>query len=234
MSDLKRAYSLVRAVLDRAGTGADSAVWLRRLKADERAHSAYTADHADRVGFYVERLALALGKGRADAAALGAAARLHDVGKSRMARELLYPAGPFTRAMHARIKHHTLIGARLLLRHPGPAGRLAADMALHHHERMDGKGYFGLKGDDIPESARLCAIADVFDALTGYRPYRPPISVSAALSLMARAEASEGICAAAFDPAMLAAFIRHAPAFAADLARHPPGRARLDRDGLKR
>lgn len=99
------------------------------------------------------------------------------------------------------MQRHTLIGHEILSRSHAPLFELAAEVAFHHHERWDGTGYpHGLAGDRIPESARIVAIADVFDALASRRPYKEawPVEV-----VVAKIEEGRGTH---FDPAMVDAF----------------------------
>ena len=101
------------------------------------------------------------------------------------------------------MQEHALAGSRILETSTSELIALAAEIARTHHERWDGRGYpLGLKGEDIPLSGRIVAVADVFDALTSVRPYRPAISEADAFEHL-EAESDRK-----FDPAAIAAFDR--------------------------
>ncbi len=125
---------------------------------------------------------------------------LHDIGKLTLSNALLLKPGSLTPEEYDCVKRHPVLGHEVLreLRYLGGA----LEVTLHHHERYDGKGYpHGLSGEDIPLLARICAVADAFEAMTSDRPYR---------SGMDRARACEEIKAAAgtqFDPAVVEAFL---------------------------
>lgn len=127
------------------------------------------------------------------------AAPLHDIGKIAIPDAILKKDGPLTPEEMARMRTHCQIGFDLLSRSQAPTLRLGAEIALNHHERWDGGGYpQGRRGEQIPLSARIVAVADVFDALTSVRPYKAAWSFEASL---AHVEAQSG---AHFDPAVVA------------------------------
>jgi putative two-component system response regulator len=129
------------------------------------------------------------------------ASQLHDIGKIGLPEGLLLQQGQYSVADLEKIKQHTTIGAEILNNSPSPLLQTGESIALNHHERWDGSGYpSGIKGEDIPLSARLCAIADVFDALTTPRPYKRAISVEDASRLILGA--SETL----FDPQLVQVF----------------------------
>ena len=107
------------------------------------------------------------------AAMLELAAAMHDMGKVGIPDEILRKPGKLTDQEWQVMKRHSALGHQILSKATSPVFKLAAEVALHHHERWDGGGYpAGLQGNAIPESARIVAIADVFDALTMVRPYK--------------------------------------------------------------
>jgi len=129
--------------------------------------------HAYRVGKLTGLLANALGFGKKYCEEIDLAARLHDMGKLGIPDGLLMKPGRLTAAEFSVMERHTTIGAQVLQQCSHPAFRLAESIALHHHEKWDGTGYpKGLKGDDIPEVARIATLADVYDALTHARAYK--------------------------------------------------------------
>jgi HD-GYP domain-containing protein (c-di-GMP phosphodiesterase class II) len=126
---------------------------------------------------------------------------LHDVGKIGIPDSILLKPGKLTAEEWIVMRSHTRIGSELLSRSDHLLFDSARDVALHHHERWDGSGYpDGLAGEAIPLPSRICAIADVFDALTSKRPYKSSWSVEMAVETM-RAESET-----AFDPDLLASF----------------------------
>src|SRR5690606_14822709 len=105
-------------------------------------------------------------------------APLHDLGKIAVPDEILMKPGPLTRAERLIAERHTTVGALILSGSRYPLLRVAADIALTHHERWDGTGYpRGVAATDIPIAGRIVAVADVYDALTNERPYKSAWSV---------------------------------------------------------
>lgn len=101
------------------------------------------------------------------------AAPMHDTGKIGIPDSILKKPGKLTDKEWGIMRKHTTIGHKILSLSDAPVFKMAADIALSHHERWDGSGYpKGLEGNKIPTSARIVAIADVFDALTMARPYK--------------------------------------------------------------
>jgi len=97
---------------------------------------------------------------------------------------------------------HTVVGALITCTAATPILAMAATIALTHHERWDGTGYpRGLAGNDIPLEGRITAVADVFDALTSRRPYKPPYSVEKSIEIMREGRGTH------FDPAVLDVFL---------------------------
>ena len=135
-------------------------------------------------------------------------AMLHDVGKIHVPSDILNKAAPLTPAERAIIERHAAAGAELLQDVEFPWDVLP--MIRHHHERWDGAGYpDGMSGESIPLSARMLCVADVYDALTTHRPYRPAFSAADALAAM-RADRGR-----VFDPDILdrfAAIVEQLPA----------------------
>lgn len=160
-----------------------------------------TGDHIERMGRYCALLAQKLGWNQERCELLRIAAPLHDVGKIAIPDSILLKPGELTPPERAEIEKHAEIGHEILSGSDSPLLDLAARIALSHHEHWDGNGYpNGLIGEEIPVEGRMAAIADVFDALTSDRVYRPAMPVERALSIM-----SEGR-GAHFDPNLLDAF----------------------------
>ncbi|MFE9682843.1 HD-GYP domain-containing protein [Streptomyces sp. NPDC006285] len=161
----------------------------------------YTRGHSERVGQASMMIARELGMDDERAEALRFAGILHDVGKLGVPTRLLRKDGPLTPEERRVIELHPEYGHEMV-RGIGFLGE-ARSAILHHHERLDGSGYpYGLKGCQIPEFARVVAVADAFDAMTSTRSYRRARPVPAALEELER-------CAGAqFDPRMVEAFVR--------------------------
>ncbi|WP_028534245.1 HD domain-containing phosphohydrolase [Paludibacterium yongneupense] len=132
-----------------------------------------TGMHIWRMAAYSRALAEATGWRTEDAILLELAAPMHDTGKLGTPDAILRKPGPLTECEWDVMRMHSRIGYDILAQSSAPVFRLAATVALHHHEKWNGSGYpAGLAGGAIPESARIVAIADVFDALTMKRPYK--------------------------------------------------------------
>lgn len=153
-------------------------VMLLAAAAEARDHA--TGLHLQNVRAIAEALALELGSSQEDAAGLGLAAVLHDIGKIRVPDLVLSTAGELTDEEWGLIRQHTVWGGEFLAGRPG--FEMAVSIARSHHERWDGGGYpDGLSGDGIPEAATIVAVADAFDAMITDRPYRARRSVAAAV-----------------------------------------------------
>lgn len=132
-----------------------------------------TGLHIWRMAAYSKELALHIGWAFDAAEALELAAPMHDTGKIGIPDAILKKPGKLTQDEWGVMKTHSQIGYDILSRSKDPVFQLAAEIALHHHEKCDGSGYpAGLHRHQIPESARIVAVADVFDALTVKRPYK--------------------------------------------------------------
>lgn len=152
------------------------------------------------------------------------AAQLHDVGKVGVSDEILLKPGKLSPDEFEQMQRHTLFGKRIVERMGdrewtklrqhvligsrildvprSPLLTMAARIALTHHERWDGTGYpLGLAGEDIPLEGRITAVADVFDALSSRRPYKPPYPIGKCFEIITDESGSH------FDPKIVAAFI---------------------------
>ena len=154
-----------------------------------------------RVGCLSRLLAQELGWSEPDAEALEVAARLHDVGKLGVADDIVAARRPLTADEMQAMRSHCHVGAELLRQTELENARLAADVATYHHEAWDGSGYpHGIGGTAIPLAARIVAIADAFDALTGERPYRPAMGIEEALAQLQAGAGSR------YDPSLVPQF----------------------------
>jgi putative two-component system response regulator len=180
-----------------------------------------TGRHVLRVGRYTTILARELGFDAPQAAMMGLAALLHDVGKIGVPDSILLKPGPLEPAEREVIKRHCEIGSRIVepgadevwqkvtghdtavVPAPQPLLDLAKSIALTHHEKWDGSGYpFRLAGEQIPIEGRIVAVADVFDALSSARPYKAAVPPDRCLEIMALDRGRH------FDPAVFDALSR--------------------------
>ncbi len=134
-----------------------------------------TGNHVKRVAEYSRLLGKLYGLTDLEALELKTASPLHDIGKIAIADSILLKEGPLTDKERETMKSHTILGYEMLKHSDRPILKSAADIALHHHERWDGKGYpYGLKKTEITLFGRITAVADVFDALANPRVYKGP------------------------------------------------------------
>lgn len=147
------------------------------------ARDPYTLHHSEGVAFYAGRLAEAVGLTGIDLAAVRRGGLFHDIGKIAVRDAVLLKPGRLTPEEFAEIQRHPLEGRRLLegMKTLG----YVLDVVAYHHERFDGSGYpEGRSGEAIPLAARVTTFADIYDALTTPRPYRPAMSRDEALAVM--------------------------------------------------
>lgn len=177
-----------------------------RLLSATQCRDEETGAHVRRVGLMSEVLAHAAGWSNAEAEGIRQAAPMHDVGKIGIPDAILRKPGKLTADEFEIMKTHTLLGAEMLANSKVPMLQMAAKIALGHHERWDGHGYPNkLSNDNIPECARITAIADVYDALTHARVYKPAMPEEEALAIMRSESGTQ------FDPLLLAHFFLHLP-----------------------
>lgn len=161
-----------------------------------------TGKHIERMAFYAQIIATKLGLGPEIEERIFLAAPMHDIGKVAIPDHILLKPGKLTPEEFDIMKTHAARGADFLQGSELPLLQMAHDIALGHHEKYDGSGYpAGLAGDAIPMAARIVAVADVFDALTSSRPYKPAWEIDRALDFM---RAQRGMH---FDPQVLDAFL---------------------------
>ena len=164
----------------------------------------YTGSHSSRVANYSRDIAVQLGLTDTETDGIVLAASLHDIGKIGVPDHVLLKPGKLTEDEFGWIKKHPEYGWMALRNVEG--FEQESQMVLHHHERLDGRGYpAGLRGSEIPLGSRIIAVADSFDALTTDRPYRPGRGQLAALQEIMRCSGTQ------FDPAVVDAFVRSMP-----------------------
>jgi PAS domain S-box-containing protein len=159
-----------------------------------------TGSHIIRVQHFSEAIALRLGLNPEEAEEIGYSSMMHDVGKLHVPDAILKKAGPLSDEEWKDMTRHTLDGLTILL--DKPFYQVARDITANHHEKWDGTGYpNGKKREEIPLSARIVSVADVFDALTTERPYKKAWDEEQALLEVISLRGS------AFDPLVVDAFL---------------------------
>jgi putative two-component system response regulator len=185
-----------------------------------------TGRHVIRVGLYAALIAKALGLGENYVRLIAQAAQLHDVGKIGIPDVVLLKTGRLDPSEMKVMQHHCVMGEQVIedlteedqqafRRHvqmgasilgptSSPLLKMASQIALTHHERWDGTGYpFGLTGEQIPLEGRITAVADVFDALSSRRPYKPAFPLEKCYAILEEGRGKH------FDPRILDAFLAH-------------------------
>ncbi len=174
---------------------------LQRLAIAAEYRDDETYEHTERVGRAAALVAQRLRLPARDVTLIRQAAPLHDLGKLGISDSILLKPGKLTFEEFELIKSHATIGASILADSSSDVLRLAEEIALSHHEWWDGNGYpTGLRGEAIPLSGRIVAIADVFDALTHSRPYKDAWPVADAVAEIRRLSGRQ------FDPRSVDAF----------------------------
>jgi PAS domain S-box-containing protein len=167
-------------------------------------HDSSTGAHVNRMAVIASFLGSHLGLSDDHVQLLRAAAPMHDVGKIGTSDEILRKPGRLTGEERKEMERHTVIGHEILTNSESKLLRIAAMIALTHHERFDGTGYpKGLVGEEIPLEGRITAVADVFDALLSDRCYRPAMSVAEAIALMEEGRGTQ------FDPQIIDVLLSH-------------------------
>ncbi len=169
-----------------------------------------TPDHVHRVQIYATGLARLFGLSEPELEALKAGALLHDIGKLAVPDYILNKPGPLTPAEFDKMKVHTIVGAEILERvgFPYPV----VPVVRHHHERWDGRGYpDGLRGDEIPMTARILTLSDCFDAVGEDRNYRQAMTRDQAVEMLKEGSGT------VFDPNVVRTFLDHLDEFEAEI-----------------
>jgi putative nucleotidyltransferase with HDIG domain len=172
---------------------------VRALTNAVEARDAYTGKHAERVAAYAIAIGAAIGQRWAGSPEIEFGFLLHDIGKVAIPDSILHKPEPLTAQERKLIEQHPVIGWEIV-RQVDFLGA-ASDVVRHHHERWDGDGYpDGLKGEKIPLTARVFAVADTLDALTTTRPYRLASPIEEARVLVQEERGTQ------FDPTVVDAF----------------------------
>jgi putative two-component system response regulator len=178
----------------------------QRLRLACEAHDPSIGPHLDQVTRYACEIATRMGLSAGGIDEMKYAVPLHDLGKIGLPLSLLHKPGRLTLEEVEEAKTHTVIGHRILAGSTWPTLRCAAKIALSHHENWAGGGYpHGVAGEEIAPEARIAAVADVYDALSSPRAYKPAWETDRVVEEMRRLRGIK------FDPAILDLFLAHLP-----------------------
>ena len=204
------------------------------LVAEQRNPETYV--HLSRMANYCQIIGRGAGMSQEEQNIMLTASPLHDIGKVVIPDAILEKPGKLTRQEFDIVKKHTTAGYEILKGSNSPLLRVAAKIALTHHEKYDGSGYpEGLSGQDIPLAGRICALSDVFDALTSARCYKKAWSVKDAIAEVRRNRGKH------FDPVLVDVFdsvlpelLKTKAKFRAQTTVWPPGSGDAVRESPKR
>jgi PAS domain S-box-containing protein len=177
---------------------------VERLTRAIEMHDEETGRHVNRMASTAAFLGAQLGMDHEDVVLLRTAAPMHDVGKVATPDQILRKEGPLTPEERKEMQRHTTVGYEILADSDSDLLKLAASVALTHHERWDGSGYpNGLKGEEIPLEGRIVAVADAFDAMLSDRSYRPALDAAEAIKTIVSESGTH------FDPKVVDILLAH-------------------------
>lgn len=189
---------------------------VKRLRAAAEFKDDETGSHIDRMSRMSQLLARAAGLSEAESELVLLAAPMHDVGKVGIPDRILLKPTPLTPDEWRVMRMHPGIGAGIIGKHDSPLLKIARRIALTHHEKWDGTGYpRGLKGEEIPMVGRIVALADVFDALTSERPFKPAWPIENATAYIREQTGRH------FDPRLAGLFLELMPELLKIRAEYP-------------
>lgn len=187
---------------------------IRMLCVASETHDPNSSSHLNRLAAYAAAIAHELGLSHKQVARLATASKLHDMGKLGVPDEILHKTGTLTEDERAIMQQHARRGYHILHASTSELMRLGATIALRHHERYDGKGYpDGVAGEAIPIEAQIVSVADVFDALTTARAYKPAWPNEKTIAFMQEQAGKM------FAPKVIEAFMRVLPEIERDQLR---------------
>ncbi|MDO9103564.1 MAG: response regulator [Methylovulum sp.] len=171
-----------------------------------------TGAHVQRISYYSRELAGMLGMDEDFVDKIFFASPMHDIGKIGIPDHVLLKPGGFVPEEWAVMQGHSSMGAKILGNSKSPYLKMGAEIALNHHERWDGGGYpNGKRGEDIPLSARIMGICDIYDALRSKRPYKPAFDHQKTMAIITHGDGRTR--PEHFDPVILAVFEKNHPLF---------------------
>lgn len=207
---VSRNFMMVQTAMDTTATMKNNQKGLIYSFAEiSESKSKYTGEHIKRVAEYMRILGRASGFDEDYVEMLCTASMMHDIGKLMISEEILDKPSKLTDEEFQIMKNHVLYGEALLEKCPGELMHLACVLAKEHHERWDGSGYLGMKGEEIAYISRLMAVCDVFDALTSERYYKKGWSLEETFDEIIK------LSGKSFDPKVVRLFIANFDQFKA-------------------
>lgn len=204
VSMIESAYCGLEIAYEKICDSADSReinIILGELALNTEMDNGYSPEHLENIGRYSYALCKKLGMSEEEAKRISLASKLHDIGKIAIPKNIINKSGKLTEEEQMIVGSHAKFGYLILSAYDDdPLLADAAEIARYHHERYDGTGTYGLKGDEIPLSARITTICDVYDALVSVRSYKQAWSKDRALSFL---EDNSGVI---FDPELIEPF----------------------------
>lgn len=198
--DFHKLYEQLKLSFSKLNEAKLETIYRLSLAAEYRAIDA--AAHLKRIGEYSKIIAKKLGWNEDRIIMIKHASPMHDIGKIGISDNILFKPGKYTAGEYDEMKNHPNIGKLILKNSESEFLQMAERIAYTHHEKWDGSGYpRGLAGKDIPVEGRIVAVADVYDALTTKRVYKPAFSKDEALEIMTKGKGTH------FDPVIFEAFM---------------------------